>query len=387
MEFNGSDRSEAGLSDGPSDMERYRRSKYRAIIAADLHLSNNLPHCKPLTEGRGMTDRFANQLTVLQQIWDYATQYDADVYLLGDLFDKKLLDAVTLSHVMAKIVEHPNNLFILPGNHDANNLRGDRFMVEAFKATGIKDIHVLDKPVTLNPISGIRFHFVPFGHVEANKNAINKIDVSKAPANYLFIHNSVLGAEQGEWTCDIGIDPAMFAKFTYVWAGHFHRHQTFNYGEYVGAPMQLNYGEEGHPTRVWLVEFNGSDPQSYKKTGLKTDSPKFHTFRDIGKTVGWHKGDYIRVVVEATHADWIKQQPAIKKWVEMMEEGETHAQYIHKPIYQHNQRVESSVGETPSLAGMIDQYLDSAEVVLGDLDKNKLKALGHEALAAAEDAR
>jgi DNA repair exonuclease SbcCD nuclease subunit len=359
-------------------------SLYRAILVADLHLSNSLPHSKPLAEGRGLTDRFVDQLNVLQQIWDYAQVHDVDVYMLGDMFDKKLLDAITLAHVMSKIYAHPNRLFILPGNHDANNLRGDRFMVEMFKATGIDDVYVLDKPTHLDVAPGIRFHFVPFGPIESNKATIESIDTSEKPSNYLFIHNSVLGAEQGEWTCDIGLDPVIFERFSYVYAGHFHRHQSFANGEYVGAPMQLNYGEEGHSAQAWLVEFTKT---STRKEQLKTESPAFRTFQGLNKTVGWHKGDYIRTIVEATHADWATQQPAIKGWVEHMEKIGTHPQYIHRPIYQHNQRVESEIGDTPSLVKMIGQYLDSFEVVLGDLDKDKLKALGHEALASVEGAQ
>jgi len=82
------------------------------------------------------------------------------------------------------------------------------------------------------------------------------------------MHHSVIDAVHLGWKCDAGLTASEVTEgFDYVFAGHFHKEQEFpdaedgRQGRYIGAPMQLHYGEEGYPAELHVVTFN-RDPDS-----------------------------------------------------------------------------------------------------------------------------
>lgn len=68
---------------------------YTVIAISDVHMSNRLPFAQPTTNG--MTDRLEDQIRLWAHVAKTATDTEAKAILvLGDLFDKALVDPVTL---------------------------------------------------------------------------------------------------------------------------------------------------------------------------------------------------------------------------------------------------------------------------------------------------
>jgi len=371
-----------------------RRDQFKALITADLHLSNGLPHAKPTRDG--LTDRFEDQLRVLEQIKKVGISEKVDaMFILGDVFDKRLLDAVTLRHSLeAFAAMAPLDVWMLPGNHDAHSEVAERFVSEIFRegVTGLDHLHFLDCGVWRpGALPWLRFWALPYSSLDVARQrlATFRDEIGKHPENdareILLMHQSVVGSEHLGWTCDAGLTATEVTDgFDHVFAGHFHKQQEF----YVGAPMQLHFGEEGYPSEVHVVTFEKNASELFDLQSFSIKAPKFYTRTNpakISKEI--ESGDYLKIQIKATHAEWAKIQAAWKvREAELKEQG-VHAKVVHIPIYHHEARLAEKDSEVGDMPGMISSYVDAAEVVTEGAGKGTLKKLGLEILEEARASR
>lgn len=353
---------------------------YRTIITADLHSSNRLPYSKPIENG--MTDRLQDVINVIENLLEAAVTYKAEsIFILGDIFDRSLVDAVTLTHTTRALAKTPVDMYVMAGNHDANSIRGGRFVVETFGVIDHDKLRYLDKKIKVN--DWLKFIPIPFMTVEETEKRIKK-EKKKLDKNYinvLFFHNSVLGCDHLEWTCDDGLDPDLLTTgFNYAFGGHFHNPQKFgknDNGYYVGAPLQHNFGDKERRAGFWVVDFysDGDMDKSYVYGG----APLFYVTNKLNVDKRWKKGDYVRIEVECTHSDWINKKTEVEMFCDSLEG--INVSYKHKPIYHHKKRL-ASVGKEDkiTLETALNDYVSSTEVVVGELDKERLRSLGHEIL-------
>ena len=367
---------------------------FRFIGVADTHLSNSLPHAKQTTNG--LTDRFEQQLDLIKTIGKEAIKREVDaVIFLGDVFDKKLLDPVTATHVMKVFSESFGDiaLWFLGGNHDANNLRGDRFLVEKFESLK-KDG---DPAIFLNsdqrPRDWLRFwpvNYAPVVETRAKLDEIRKQIEEEGNLDewidIVLLHNSVIGSTHMAWKCDDGLSPEeVCTGFNSVLTGHFHTAQEFGAcGQFLGAPMQHHFGDVGEDRGFW--DFTITEDGEIEQEFIATDLPRFHKFPTFqSKLKGVKSGDYVWFQIEATHADWqaLKAEgAALKKKLE--DEKGLHVRYSHKPIYHHEARLGNSAFGTSGmdLEKLSGKYIDNAHVVTGNLDPDKLRKIGRDAFKA-----
>jgi DNA repair exonuclease SbcCD nuclease subunit len=354
---------------------------YRAIFTADLHISNRLPFSKPMADG--VTDRLQDVCRVIKRIIHAAKKASAEaIFILGDTFDKSLVDAITLTHTMKAIVETTVPMYILAGNHDANSIRGGRFVVEAFGAMDHHYIHYLNG--ILSPRPWLNFIPVPFMVVSeaASRICLEKKNLNKELVNVLLFHNSVLGCNHMEWTCDDGLEPKLLTTgFDYAFGGHFHTHQTFGKkqnGMYVGAPLHHHFGDMGRDAGFWVVDFEKSGDISCKF--ISGGAPDFHVTKKLKRDDVWKNGDYIRVEVEATYPDWINLKSRVSAFCESL--NGMNVTFKHKPIYHHTKRLTDANGMAGKLTldAALDEYLKTPGVITGDLDAKRLKSVGEEIL-------
>jgi len=160
-------------------MPKKSRDQFKALITADLHLSNGLPHAQPTVDG--LTDRFVHQLRVLQQIKEVGTREEVDaVFILGDVFDKRLLDAVTLRHSLEAFRNlEPLSVYVLPGNHDAHSQVGERFISEVLRGevTGWEHMEIRDAGDQLEFGIGktwLTFWPLPYGPLDVTRTRLAK---------------------------------------------------------------------------------------------------------------------------------------------------------------------------------------------------------------------
>lgn len=356
------------------------KESYRAIFTADLHSSNRLPYSKPIENG--MTDRLQDVINVIEKLLDAARVHEAkSIFILGDIFDRSLVDAVTLTHTTRALAKTPVPLYVMAGNHDANSIRGGRFVVETFGVIDHKRLKYLDKE--MSPNGWLKFIPVPFMTIEETEKRI-KEKKKKLDGNFinvLLFHNSVLECEHLEWTCDDGLDPYLLTDgFNFALGGHFHAPQKFGVvdnGCYVGAPLQHNFGDRNRLAGFWVVDFYKDCKM--KKKFIDGGAPSFYVVNELRKDKIWKKGDYVRVEIECTHSDWINIQSKVKMFCDSLEG--IHASYKHKPIYHHKKRLASvEKSDKITLETALNEYISSVDVIIGELDKERLKNIGNEIL-------
>jgi len=365
---------------------------FKILAVADVHMSNKLPYAKPTANG--LTDRLEDQMALWEQIRKVAKEEEVmAVFVLGDLFDKSLVDAVTLTATVQAIVGLGVDVYILPGNHDANSIRGGRFTVEAFGAMNRPGIHVIGE----NPGQHVEIEIkkgnwnlwpVAFKPVEEMREEIKaiqkKLDARKYHA--LLLHGSVLDSKHLGWICDDGLDPKEICDgFEAVLAGHFHDPQTFGLnGRYLGAPMHHNFGDAGREAGFWIVDFQEGGMLSYDFH--PSNAPRFHVCSSLKEHHDAVSGDYLRFQLEATHARWAKIKPKAQAHCEALKAKGIKADFKHKPVYHHESRLaKSSIGkkETVSMEEALGEYIEASGVVTTGLDEKRLKEMGTEILGRA----
>jgi hypothetical protein len=245
----------------------------KVAITADLHICNNLFLAK--LEQVGYSDRLIDGMNVLDEV----LKADVDaVFILGDLHHNRLLDAPTLTMTSAiGAKDHGKPIYVLPGNHDAHDSHGIHYNVNHLGYG--KGIELLEYSVS--PSNNLKLGGTSFAAMPYLPDRKAKIDVRKLKGDILLCHQSIAGCHQGGWVSKIGLEPTDYDQFNYVIAGHFHQHQEFHDGMYVGSPWALNFQETG-PKGYWVFEFDAG--QVLGKEFVKIDSPKFITLDcDVGR--------------------------------------------------------------------------------------------------------
>jgi DNA repair exonuclease SbcCD nuclease subunit len=364
-------------------------------------MSNGLPYAR--MGEHGITDRLQDQRAMWAQLRDYAVKEGiGDVWVLGDLFDKALLDAVTL-HVtveaLVALAKEDIRVVVLPGNHDATNIKGERFTVEMFAAMARDGIEVVRTGEHYEVMKGVRFWAMDYAPIERNRADLERIRKDRFKDdrfNVLLMHNSVLGAKHLGWTCDDGLEPEEAVDgFDYVLSGHFHTPQKFHKrGRYLGAPMQHNFGDCDEVRGFWDITFTpGEDKLKVSPELVQVKAPSFHAFTvkraDELEGAGdkeFADGDYVRFNVHATAADWQVMLPKARALcTALCKHHGVRASYKHKTIYHHEARM-GDEAEAASHEEMVGSYVDTTASVHKELDPMKLKELGRGFLEEARRA-
>lgn len=365
-------------------------SAYRALKISDIHMSNTLPHAKQVN-AFGVTDRLADQLALWGRVYRAAERAQCEaIYILGDLFDHSRTDAITLTETFRILSKAPVPLFVVPGNHDGVNTRGERFTVEALAE--IEGCTYMQTGEPYCPRPWLTFWPMEFSPIEKTRAALKAMKPSGDGVNVLLMHNSIVGCTHGGWTCEEGhgLEAAELTEaFDYVYSGHFHDPQVFGRGgkgRYLGAPMHHRFDDIGRKAGFWVVEYRESGAR--KEVFVDGAAPRFHVldFGD-GAELDARRGDYVRVRVRCTHAELIKQKEAAELQVEALTAKGLRANWVHDPVYHHTTRIVSKKSgkvEVLPPRKMVSGYVEAVEVDTTGLDRKALKQLGRDIFAAVE---
>lgn len=363
---------------------------YRSLHISDIHMSNSLPHAKQ-TDARGVTDRLADQLALWDRVYRVAERARCeDIFVQGDLFDHSRTDAITLTETVRKLNSAPVPVFIVAGNHDGVNTRGERFTVEAFsEVEGCTYMHT-GEPFW--PREWLTFWPLEFSPLDRTREALRAMEL-RCGINTLLMHNSIVGCTHGGWTCEDGhgLDAReLTERFDHVLSGHFHDPQKFGRnGRYLGAPMHHRFDDVGRPAGFWVMQWRRDGTR--KEVFVDGGCPRFHTTRlsDWGtEELKTRPGDYVRVIVRCTHAKLVKRAVEADRYVAELTAQGLRAKWVHEPVYHHTARLakKSASGAVtiPSPRKMVSGYVDAVEVDTSGLDAKALKRLGREIFAAVE---
>jgi len=359
---------------------------YKALFTADWHLSNSWPYAVP--DENGITDRFKDQLNMIEQIGAIAEAEEVDaIFILGDLFDKSILDAITLQYALAAIMQlaEATTVYILPGNHDAKNSKAQHYAVDFFSRLEDKtDISILGSDNVAMVVTGEAvFHSIPWMPIDKTNEAISQIQFDKKLTNVVLLHQSVIGCRlNGSWVADEGIDASKFGDHIYL-AGHFHSPQEFNHGMYVGAPMQKDFGDAGEERRVIIGRFSNGKVEFDDRS---IEAPKFYSYKFSNDSYDLvnpelKDGDYLRVQVESTHAVYKTRLEEAKEACSTYQKIGVHLFYQHIPVSDHSVRLKTN-GPTNYVEAM-KEYIKISNT---ELDKKQLANVGKKLLEGVQNA-
>jgi hypothetical protein len=238
-------------------------------------------------------------------------------------------------------------------------------------------IHYLDGTWVTSPRPWLDFYSVPWSSLEVAEQKIEQARRQrvKGHTNILLLHHPILDCTDGGWRCDAGLDPTKVCTgWDAVYAGHFHESQKFGLcGRYVGAPMEHDQRDAGSaPRGVYVVTFI---PGVVSEEFVPIASPRFHSFDwDEVKDgeLDADPGDYVRVGVSATHAEWVVRFAEAEAWAKELRDYGIHIDVFHKPIYQNEQRL--NIGERPSQENILARYVELADTT--GLDPKRLLEIG-----------
>jgi DNA repair exonuclease SbcCD nuclease subunit len=377
-------------------------------------MSNKLSYSKPLDKShplssRLITDRFLDQLNLVEKIKKDAFDHEVDaVMILGDLFDRSSVDAVTLAHTVGAIRSIPQKVFILPGNHESSSVSGQRFSVEVFNSIGHDNLYCF----TSTELKGIaccysegswlRFWPVPYSTIDFALDKIKSYQKSikfnsDGFCDVLLLHHNINGCSHLGWVCDDGLDSSEICEeFDFVLSGHFHNHQVFgpdDIGMYVGSPMHHDFGDAWSEKYSWIVEFNRGERPLVIPIENKI-TPKFYkiSLNDKleplnGKELKYpdfEKGDFLRYEIFSSLEKWIELKPKIIAFCDKFEG--INISYKHKMIRKYKSRLHSDFieGKPIPIENQIRQYV---EFVSEEKTAKKIKftSLGLEILKEARE--
>lgn len=207
------------------------------LLTADLHL-------KPETAETVME--------VLDVFLEQAMELQVQTgVLLGDIYDVRYTVPIALQNRFLDWMEQAcdtfNEVLILPGNHDQDDLRG-RHALEVFGELA---------RVMTDPVWNEHGLWLPYRRNHAE--LVEFIQTQPRPdacPNVAWLHHGVQGAIMNNHVVAgelDGLHPDVFDTFDTVFAGHWHRHQEVRNVVYVGSPWQTRADEAGQEKGfVWL---------------------------------------------------------------------------------------------------------------------------------------
>lgn len=345
-----------------------------------------------------------DSLQVLQEMGEYARESDIqDIWILGDLFDKRLLDAPTMRETNIKLKWLASlgiHIYLLPGNHEAHDASGSMYTLEAYEGL-VGDITVFDETKEHATSNGWRFRGVPYKMTDEARTSINRIrdELSGADKTVLLLHHSLAGGKIGGWTCPDGLQPEDIAGFTRVFSGHYHTPQIVGEARYLGAPLQHNFGDAGEVRGFWDITFgdDGTTDEQMISHGLAV--PMFHRLawnhstgepQFVSEPHELRINDYVEVEVEGTATQIKTSMPVVQEWCKVLTDASI--KYCRPRVVLKTERKERARITSSSATGRVvwpaavTSYVKACDTT--GLDGKRLEELGRRFLEEAErDAR
>ncbi len=262
----------------------------RIVHAADLHLGT-VRYGRTTATGNSRLEDFA---ATLDRIVGEAIAERADALVLaGDTFDnrhERPEERAVLARSLARLADAGIDTIIVDGNHDGKRVIGDPTSASLrwLEALRIPSVHALLEPGVASMVVGqegkrLVVTALPYPHkrsfdraladvppedrvVEAGRRLDSAIRVALTPRDTgddpcLFVgHLTVAGSRTGSerlmrFEDDVVISAEALAGFDYAALGHIHRQQQVAPNAwYAGAPEYIDFGEQGLPKGVLVVD-------------------------------------------------------------------------------------------------------------------------------------
>ena len=278
--------------------------KMKIIHFADLHLGiESYGHIDPSS---GLSSRFGDFLSSLDQLVDYAVDNSVDLVLFcGDAYksrDPSQTQQREFARRIKRLSESGITTFLLVGNHDLPNAIGRATTTEIFSTLTIENVHVANHPdiyeiatrggsIQIVALPWLRRSALMGQENARNLNfeelnqrmqqvltgiiADNAKKLKPELPSILAAHVWVFGARIGsEGIMTIGQEHVLLPgnvanpAFDYIALGHIHRHQVLCEKPpvvYAGSLERLDFGDENDDKGFYLVEIEPDAESGQRK--------------------------------------------------------------------------------------------------------------------------
>lgn len=210
------------------------------VMLSDIHWGNNL-------NSQYFLEKHKSFFT--EEFFPYLLEHKIkDIWILGDFFDdRNFISYQTMQYVKRYFVEpcikQGLNLNFIIGNHDTkykNTNSFDNISVLLENMTG-SNVRIINDTQEVD-IDGKGFLCSAWLNKENLDESLNKIKNSCAEVcmGHFEINGFVMN---GNSCCESYITSSLFKKFKKVFSGHFHNGEKQDNIQYLGTPIQLNWGD------------------------------------------------------------------------------------------------------------------------------------------------
>jgi DNA repair exonuclease SbcCD nuclease subunit len=234
-----------------------------------------------------------------QKIQD-KTKREVTILNGGDTFNTRGLIRTSCFDLFYKKCEQMHSKgfkkIIIVGNHDQEDKAGDTHPMRVF--TKWKGWHVVDKPVELPEYpKSIFFPYMSVGAIGAF------FDSDESGSQWkgfdAFVHWGVRGAKRNDYNVDSdGVPTEWLKRFRAVYSGHYHYRSVYQNVQYIGSPMQQNFGEMGQDKGLLLLDQKSGKSSFLGLRGLPQHREIEIVDGDIVKHEKFSEKDFLRVIVK-----------------------------------------------------------------------------------------
>jgi DNA repair exonuclease SbcCD nuclease subunit len=256
---------------------------------------------------------------------------------------------------------------IIVGNHDQEDKAGEIHPMRVFSQ--FKGWHVIDKPKVIDEIV-----FFPYIEKKDAKEAIDSIKTTRKKP-IAITHWGFIGAKRNDTNIDTdGIPLEWVSHFHRVFCGHYHYRNTIDNVQYIGSPLQQNFGEMGQDKGVLVYD-------------TKTDKIEFVEIKSTPKhyevNLSWEDGkekyegpikeireiDFVRleVIGDVESVSNFSKERALKKI--KVKDLKVNRHVKEKSF----SRLAIAESERMDLKSLMTKYVDFVDT---DLNKERLKKVG-----------
>jgi len=399
--------------------KKAKPTKTTVVAFSDLHADNGMSMSK--YDDRGVSDRLTDALDILDRVWRLADNVDANAILfLGDLFERARVDSITFTEVAARLQLLQANLmiplFLMPGNHDLVAKDSPRSSVDIFDALELPHTFVASYENPLFTPAGeeaTRFLGCPYERPTVARRRLADVLTSGTAEPFSrtvpLLHHDIDGGRVGTYSPTDTVGRDIFSHFPLSISGHYHtpqiltvkgRHfypgkkdpysaESMRHGlVYLGSPRHLDFADEGEHG-AWIFEF--VDGKLTEAELYPLDAPRFLTVdfqssldpSEAARLVDGKTASYIRVRVKGPrHAvDGLDREVYEGAFVEALSDKSVVRAFSWEPQIEAHHVTRVEVDSTLGLDKMIEAYVDSDSVALGELDEDEVLDYGKRLLA------
>lgn len=313
--------------------------KFLFFTDSHFHLFSN--YSKP--DEDFVNDRFREQVSTLQKVFDIAREEQAEIIFGGDLFHKRnSVDTRVYNKIFEVFARNKDiKVHMLRGNHDS--VTNSLYTSSSIEPIGyLPNVYIYSYPDTFS-FTDVNLVFEPYGDETAEIKEHIKKSYDENKVNILVAHLGVEGSLTGKGSHRLegafGYKDLLPDKYDFILLGHYHRRQYFDNKNhlYGGSLMQQSFSDEQEANGVHLI-----DTEKLTTEFIELDTRRFITIQ------GDNAPDNLEELINEGHFIRFIGTPEQAKVFELDKEMEDkNIQVQMKKDYVVEKRIDSDVSDSP----------------------------------------